>query len=132
MYVATEDQGLWYTDNRRSALPTFIQLSGYPFRFPSRVFFNPFDANEIWVTSFGNGMRLGRVSEPKPVLLGILKTGVTTLINVAAAPGQRIVLSASPDLNAWSPAATNIMFTGQVEFEDRSSNAVRFYRAGVN
>ena len=77
-------------------------------------------------------MRLGRVSEPKPVLLGIQKTGATTFINVAAAPGQRIALSASPDLSAWSPVATNIVFTGQVEFEDLSSNAVRFYRAGVN
>jgi hypothetical protein len=132
LYVATEDQGLWYTGNRRSALPTFAQLSGYPFRFPSRVFFNPFDANEIWVTSFGNGMRLGRVKDPKPVMVGIQKSSATALITVAAAPGQRVVLSASPDMSTWTPVAPNIMFTGQVGFEDRSSNAMRFYRAGLN
>ena len=65
MYVATEDQGLWYSANRRAASPVFTQLSGYPFRFPSRMFFNPYDANEIWVTSFGNGMRLGPVPPPR-------------------------------------------------------------------
>jgi hypothetical protein len=63
-------------------------------------------------------MRLGRVSEPKPVLLGIQKTSAVSLITVAAEPGQRVVLSASPDLSAWTPVKTNIMFTGQVGFED--------------
>jgi len=65
MYVTTEDQGLWYSGNRRAASPTFTQLN-YPFRFPSRVFFNPYNANEVWVTSFGNGLRLGREAEPRP------------------------------------------------------------------
>jgi hypothetical protein len=60
MYVTTEDQGRWYSSNRRAAAPVFTQLGGYPFRFPTRVFFNPYDTNEVWVTSFGNGMRLGR------------------------------------------------------------------------
>ena len=27
-----------------------------PFRQPERVFFNPFNPNEVWVTSFGGGV----------------------------------------------------------------------------
>ena len=131
MYVATEDQGLWYSANRRAASPVFTQLSGYPFRFPSRMFFNPYDANEIWVTSFGNGMRLGRVNEPQPVLLGLQRTGSNSVFTVAAAPGQTLVLSASPDLLAWTPFATNVMFTNRVTVGESSSAPVGFFRAEV-
>jgi photosystem II stability/assembly factor-like uncharacterized protein len=131
MYVATEDQGLWYSSNRRAASPVFTQLGGYPFRFPSRVFFNPYDANEVWVTSFGNGMRLGRVNEPKPVLRNIQRTNTTASVTVTAAPGQRVILSASPDLRVWTPIATNVMFTNQLTLGDTSSTAARFFRAEV-
>ncbi len=130
MYVATEDQGLWYSSNRRAAAPVFAQLSGYPFRFPTRLFFNPYDPNEIWVASFGNGMRLGRVSEPKPVLR-IQRTNLTSSVTVTAASGQRVVLSTSPDLRAWTPIGTNVMFTNQLTFGDVSSAPIRFFRAEV-
>jgi photosystem II stability/assembly factor-like uncharacterized protein len=130
MYVATEDQGLWYSSNRRAAAPVFTQVGGYPFRFPSRVFLNPYDANEVWVTSFGNGMRLGRVNEPRPALR-IQRTNATSSVTLTAAPGQRVALSASPDLGTWTPVTTNVLFTGQVTFEDLSSVPLRFYRAEV-
>ena len=65
MYVTTEDQGLWYSANRRAASPTFVSLD-YPFRFPTRVFFNSYDTNAVWVTSFGNGMRVGRLDNRAP------------------------------------------------------------------
>src|ERR1035438_10317860 len=64
MYVTTEDQGLWYSSNRRAPAPTFIQHGGYPFCFPTRVFFTPYDTNEVWVTPYGNGQRPGGVNEP--------------------------------------------------------------------
>jgi hypothetical protein len=131
MYVATEDQGLWHSANRRAASPTFTQLSGYPFRFPSRVFFNPYDANEIWVTSFGNGMRLGRVNEPRPVLVSLTKSNTAAAVTVAAAAGQRIVVSGSPDLTTWTPLATNLMFSTQFSTTNNSASAARFFRAEV-
>jgi hypothetical protein len=131
LYLTTEDQGLWHSMNRRAPSPVFAQLSGYPFRFPSRVFFNPYDANEVWVTSFGNGMRLGRVSEPKPVLLGLQRTNASTSVTVAAAPGQRIVLSASLDLGWWTPVGTNVMFTERFIFQDVSGAGARYFRAEV-
>src|SRR5205085_396419 len=60
--LTTETQGLWYSNNMRSATPTFTPVANYPFRQPERVFYNPFNPNEIWVTSFGSGLRLGVVN----------------------------------------------------------------------
>lgn len=59
MYVTTETDGLWYTANLGAATPTFTSVTSYPFMHPLRVFYNPGNANEIWVTSFGNGLRVG-------------------------------------------------------------------------
>ena len=132
MYVTTEDQGLWCSGNRRAASPSFAQLAGYPFRFPTRVFFNPYDTNEIWVTSFGNGMRLGRVNEPRPMLRGIQRTNTTASVTVAAALGQTVVLSAAPDLRAWTPAATNVAFTNLFTVGTTSLLPVRYFRAEIH
>jgi photosystem II stability/assembly factor-like uncharacterized protein len=131
MYVATEDQGLWYSSNRRAAIPTFTAVQGYPFRFPSRVFYNPYDVNAVWVTSFGNGMRLGRGTEPRPILRSLQRTNTSSSLSVVAAPGQRIVLSASANLQTWSPIATNFMFTSQFDFGEVSPATARFFRAEV-
>jgi hypothetical protein len=131
MYVTTEDQGLWYSGNRRAPSPIFTQLAGYPFRFPTRVFFNPYDANEIWVTSYGNGIRLGRVAEPKPVLRALQRTNSNSTLIISAAPGQRVVVFASPDLRTWTPIATNVLFTSQFTVSDSSASPSRFFRASV-
>ncbi len=68
MYITTEVQGLWMSSNINAATPTFSQVNSYPFRQPERVFFNPFDANEMWVTSFGNGMKVGYINNPAGVV----------------------------------------------------------------
>jgi photosystem II stability/assembly factor-like uncharacterized protein len=61
LYLTTEVEGLWITRNVRQAIPTFTQVPDYPFRHPVRVFFNPHDSNEIWVASFGGGLRVQTV-----------------------------------------------------------------------
>ncbi|MCG2659356.1 MAG: FG-GAP-like repeat-containing protein [Kiritimatiellae bacterium] len=58
MYVTTEYEGLWYTSDLTSSTPTFTLVSSYPFQHPLRVFHNPYELEEIWVTSFGNGLRV--------------------------------------------------------------------------
>ncbi len=58
-YMTTETQGLWYTANIAATSPVWTQVSGYPFRQPNRVYFNPYNQNQIWVNSFGNGIRVG-------------------------------------------------------------------------
>ncbi len=64
MYITTETQGLWASVNANAATPTFTQVTSYPFRQPERVFFNPNKAGEVWVTSFGNGIKIGTQSVP--------------------------------------------------------------------
>ncbi len=59
MYMTTETQGLWYSSNITQANPSYSQVTSYPFRQPERVFYNPYNHNEIWVSSFGGGMRVG-------------------------------------------------------------------------
>lgn len=67
MYFTTEQNGLYVTHNAQAASPAFTQVATYPFRQPERVFYNPYNPNDIWVTSFGNGMREGdRANTPPP------------------------------------------------------------------
>ena len=42
-----------------AATTTWTLVDSYPFRQPERVFFNPFNQNEMWVSSFGNGLKMG-------------------------------------------------------------------------
>jgi len=58
-YLTTETQGLWISNNINTATPAWELINSYPFRQPERVFFNPFNQNEMWVTSFGNGLKTG-------------------------------------------------------------------------
>lgn len=72
MYICTEFNGLLYATgtNSNSFVPTSV--TSYPFRRPQKVFFNPYDVNEVWVASFGNGFRVGNIivaGNPLPVEL---------------------------------------------------------------
>jgi len=61
IYVTTESDGLWYSNNLNAGSPTFSELSEFSFQHPVRVFFEPQNNNNIWVTTFGNGMKMGTV-----------------------------------------------------------------------
>ncbi len=58
-YITTQQEGLWYSSNIEASNPTITLLPQYPFRQPNRVYFNPYNSDEIWVNSFGNGLRMG-------------------------------------------------------------------------
>jgi hypothetical protein len=58
MFVTTESEGLWLTTNLSAAAPSFVADPDYPFLHPLRVFFNPHLAGEVWIASFGGGMRV--------------------------------------------------------------------------
>jgi photosystem II stability/assembly factor-like uncharacterized protein len=66
-YLTTETQGLWISNTMNLATPSWQLVSAYSFRQPERVFFNPFNQNEIWVSSFGNGMKMGLLI-PTPII----------------------------------------------------------------
>jgi hypothetical protein len=131
LYVTTEDQGLWFAANRYVTPLALTQLNGYPFRFPTRVFFNPYDANEVWVTSFGNGMRLGRTVEPRPVLRSLQRTNGLSWVSVDAAPGQAVVMAASTNLRDWVAVSTNVMFTNRMSLGVPGSAGMQFFRGRI-
>jgi hypothetical protein len=60
IYATTETDGLWHAPDRTATTPAFTRVDAYPFRQPVRVVFNPYQPSEMWVTSFGNGLRVGR------------------------------------------------------------------------
>ncbi|MFN7972630.1 MAG: sialidase family protein [Acidobacteriota bacterium] len=57
-YLTTEYDGLWQSSDLDAATPTVTQVAGYGFRHPERVFYNPYNTSEVWVTSFGNGITI--------------------------------------------------------------------------
>jgi len=59
VYLTTETQGLWISNTMNTSTPSWQVVASYPFRQPERVFFNPNNQQEMWVTSFGNGMKKG-------------------------------------------------------------------------
>ncbi|HBA83203.1 MAG TPA: hypothetical protein DCZ95_03825 [Verrucomicrobia bacterium] len=130
LYVTTEAQGLWLCTNRLSANPTFAPLLNYPFRFPTRVFFNPWNPNEAWVTSYGNGLRMSRLIEPPPAIANM---ETPHRFEVAAASGQKIVTRISDNLLQWREAATNIVLDQQITFDDpdKTGATQRFYSVGI-
>lgn len=56
-WFGTERGGLWYIQNAESSTPSISQCTEYPFIYPWKVIFNPYNPSEMWVTSFGNGLR---------------------------------------------------------------------------
>ena len=134
MYVTTKNEGLWFTANARAASPSFTAVTNYPFKHPTRVFFNPYDHNELWIASYGAGLMMGRAAEPEPWIDGMPDpSGVYTQIVVAAEAGQRVVIMASSDLLQWTSLATNTVLDSTVAFVDpfATSNARRFYMARI-
>ena len=67
LYFTTETDGLWYTDNVQQTSPAFSRVESYGFRQPMRVFFNPYNSKEIWVSSFGAGLKKGLIDGNTPV-----------------------------------------------------------------
>jgi photosystem II stability/assembly factor-like uncharacterized protein len=80
-YLTTETQGLWISNNMNAALPTWSLVDSYPFRQPERVFFNPFNQNELWVTSFGNGMKVGSLTATGLKEVSFESSGITVYPN---------------------------------------------------
>ncbi|MEP7229976.1 MAG: hypothetical protein ABI691_06975 [Ginsengibacter sp.] len=111
-YLTTETQGLWISNNMSVATPSWALVNSYPFRQPERVFFNPYNLTEVWVSSFGNGLKMGIQSGTLPVKL--ISFSATRKNGIAA-------------LN-WSTA--NEERNDQFEIE-RSTNGINFIKAGT-
>jgi len=84
MYLTSEEEGLWYSTNATDASPSFTQVASYPFHFPMRVFFDPYDTTKVWVASFGNGLRWGSIAPDTPS--GLPSSIVPLALSIAPQP----------------------------------------------
>jgi hypothetical protein len=93
------------------------------------VFTNPYDANEIWATSSGNGLRVGWRTEPRPLLTQPAFTNNVATLGGSAHDGQRLILQGSTNLVTWSDLATNSVVNDSFSDQENGTNSIRFYRA---
>jgi len=127
MYLTTEVNGLYYTSNLRSPLPTFTSVASYPFRQPERVFYNPYRAGEVWVVSFGNGMYEGSTALPPVQNLTVYQDTVGVTLRWPAIPGARsykIYGSATVDFASPLVLGTTV----NTSFTHAATATVYFYR----
>lgn len=133
-FIATETQGLWFSTNFASATPDFEIAGTYPFAHPVRVFHDPYNTNEIWVTSFGNGMRMGRIEEPRPAFSSIQVEIDGLSGELTGASGQELeILSTTNILAGWAPVSTQWIAETCSRFRhhDPVRARARFYKARV-
>ena len=130
MYLSTETEGLWYCQNLRSASPTFTEVTGAPFVHPLRVFFNPYRSGEVWLTSFGNGMRVGVAGQDslsRVEDLTIYPSGSSIILRwgpVAGANSYFIIGSITEDFSISDSLGT----TSGNTFEHTPAGVKYFYR----
>lgn len=86
-FLTTETQGLWQSKDMNSQLPTWTLVDSYPFRQPERVYFNPYNSNEMWVSSFGNGMKVGLMTPTT----GVVSFNTNVEIKIYPNPSNGIV-----------------------------------------
>jgi photosystem II stability/assembly factor-like uncharacterized protein len=118
-FLTTETDGLWYSSNIQAANPTFTQVASYPFRQPERVFYNPYQPNQIFVTSFGSGVMVGSTltaptvtwPSPAPITYGT-PLSATQLDATANVPGTFVYTPAlGAVLNAGAADTLSVTFT---------------------
>ncbi len=110
-YMTTETDGLWYFSDIRAANPQAQSVSSYRFRQPERVFFNPYQKDEVWVSSFGNGMKTSAVQKSVvgiPVLVSPLDASSTN------SSDKRIVLH-------WAAVSQATAYRCQVSLDQINS-----------
>ena len=56
-WLCTRFGGLYFTSNVLATNVVWQQVTSYPFRAPTRVFYDPNRTERIWITSNGNGLR---------------------------------------------------------------------------
>lgn len=138
------EDGLQYSSNFSCDNPTFTRLDDYPFYHPVRAFINPYQPNEVWVTSFGIGLRKGDLRDnPKsdfpamaPEFTGAVKSCSVELKWSGSSDEQLsyFELERSTDnvnfsrIFATDPGSTACSPTYQFEYMDQNAKKTNNYR----
>lgn len=139
-YLTTETQGLWRSADIRAVTPAWTLVDNYPFRQPERVFFNPYNPAEIWVSSFGSGLKMGLQSISLPIRLlsfsGNRSRELSTLYWTSADEelGDRFTIERSINGNHFT-AIGNITakqsYNNQYKWTDSCNAEVVYYRIKI-
>ena len=101
-YLTTENDALFFTENLGAAQPVFEKVVAYPWWRPKRVFFNPFNACEVWVTSMGGGLWKGETTGAACCTPPIVSVNDATIC-----AGETAILTANgADNYEWSNGET--------------------------
>lgn len=129
-YVNSEGEGLWYCKNIEATTPTFTLVQAYPFEQPNRVYFNPYNFNELWVNSFGNGIEMGTLKSTG--------TGINNLNNISSKV-EALLIYPNPNDGQFTlkfdnptnePVQISIKdITGKTVIESTSSQQTYLYNA---
>jgi photosystem II stability/assembly factor-like uncharacterized protein len=136
-YLTTEVQGLWISNNMNAATPAWTLVDNYPFRQPERVFFNPFDPGEVWVTSFGSGLKVGSLSVVLPVQLVSFtgnRNGAATQLQWRTAheeTGDRFEIERSTDGSRFMQIGTIPGGGSSYSYTDNITATTVYYRLRV-
>ncbi len=119
MYVTTEYEGLYYTNNLYSKNPEFILLESYPFKHPLRVFFNPFNNSEVYISSFGYGIVRGLSGSVQPLENAVL----------VSPPDNSNSLSSSVVTLIWEKVSNATKYT--IEYADNDNFANSYVDSSI-
>jgi len=111
IFATTEVEGLWYTLNGSSDAPTWARDQNFPFRQPERVYFNPFDHAEIWVTTAGNGLRVGRTAPATSVASEQNETTIEISVAPQPAAASCTVIVRDPSISVATVVLRNTVGT---------------------
>ncbi len=114
-YLTTETDGLWFTNDITATNPTFTLVQSYPFRQPERVYTNPYNTNDVWVTSFGNGMKHSATQTTTPVPDKVV---LESPANGTKNPVTSVVFTWKPAANATKYVITITDSAGRILIQD--------------
>lgn len=86
-YICSQFNGLYYATGTNSNVFVPAPQGNYPFRSPQRVFFNPYQCNEVWISSFGNGLSVGYAMSPVITGTGVVCQQDVATYSIPAVPG---------------------------------------------
>jgi photosystem II stability/assembly factor-like uncharacterized protein len=110
-YLTVENNGLFVSQNLQDDQPVFTKVLSFPFWRPKRVFFQPGNASEVWVTTMGGGIWKGQ-SAP---VVGTVQPEICSL-NVSPNPvsGNRVTLVFPECATGATPLTVKFMNAGGV------------------
>lgn len=126
IWMTTETDGLWHCTNVNAGTPSFAQVDSYRFRQPERVYYNPYNQNELWVTSFGNGLKVASLAPTS------VKENYFTDVKVYPNPASDKLIIQNPNFEIEKAELLNTMGGVVMEKEMQQNSSFEFDVRNLN